>query len=55
MGNLEKVLERNGSNPFAIGADISVADCKLAPLLGWFKSGMLDGVPVDFLVRNLSY
>ena len=44
---LEKVLERNGSSPFAVGSEITIADLKLTPFLNWFRMGVLDGIPTD--------
>jgi glutathione S-transferase len=43
----EKVLERNGSSPYATGADLTIADLKLANFFNWFKLGVLDGIPAD--------
>jgi prostaglandin-H2 D-isomerase / glutathione transferase len=49
FANLEKVLERNKSNPFALGSDLSIADLKLGVLLVWIRSGKLDGIPASLV------
>lgn len=42
-------MERQVVGPFAAGETISVADIKLFVVIGWFKRGVLDHVPVDVL------
>jgi len=46
---LEKVLERNGSSPFVLGKDISIADLKLSVFLEGLRSGMIAGIPKDMV------
>jgi len=47
FANLEKALARNKASPFVTGKDLTVGDLKLAPVLGWIQSGVLDGIPAD--------
>lgn len=42
-------MERQIIGPFAGGTALSVADVKLFVVIGWFKKGVLDHVPVDVL------
>jgi glutathione S-transferase len=44
-------VEKQIIGPFAAGSQISVADIKLFIVMGWFKSGVLDHVPMDVLSR----
>jgi prostaglandin-H2 D-isomerase / glutathione transferase len=40
-------MERQIVGPFAGGKDISVADIKIYVIVNWFKSGVIDHVPMD--------
>jgi len=47
LASLEKALARNKASPFVTGSELTVGDLKLAPVLAWFTSGALDGIPKD--------
>ena len=42
---LEKILQKEESSPWFVNNEISIADIAMWRLLGWLKSGMLDGIP----------
>merc|ERR1711981_663474 len=46
---LEKIMQTNGSTGFYVGSSMTIADIAMWRLLGWFKSGILDGIPKDIL------
>jgi len=46
---LEKILKDNGSTGFFVGKTMTVADISMWRLLGWFKGGVLDGLPSDLI------
>ena len=46
---LEKIMQINGSTGFYVGNSMTIADIAMWRLLGWFKSGILDGIPKDIL------
>ena len=41
---LEKILQKEESSPWFVNNEISIADIAMWRLLGWLKSGMLDGI-----------
>ena len=44
---LEKILEKNKHSNWFVCNKMSIADIAIWRLLGWFKSGILEGVPTD--------
>ena len=46
---LEKIMQTNGSTGFYVGSSMTIADIAMWRLLGWFKGGNLDGIPVDLV------
>ena len=44
---LEKILEKNKHSNWFVDNKMSIADIAIWRLLGWFKSGILEGVPTD--------
>jgi len=44
---MEDILKENGSNGFYAGPKMSIADIAVWRLLGWFKKGVLDGIPTE--------
>ena len=46
---LEKLMTANGSTEFYVGDAMTIADIAMWRLLGWFKGGNLDGIPVDLV------
>lgn len=42
-------LKDNGSTGFFVGKTMTVADISMWRLLGWFKGGVLDGLPSDLI------
>ena len=46
---LENLLKQNTKSIYFVGNDLTIADLAIWRLLGWLKSGMLDGVPSTIL------
>lgn len=46
---LENILKQNVHSVYFVGNDLTIADLAIWRLLGWLKSGMLDGVPTTIL------
>ena len=46
---LEDLLKQNTESIYFVGDDLTIADLAIWRLLGWLKSGMLDGVPTTIL------
>ena len=46
---LEGIMKANGSTGFFVGSKMTIADIAMWRLFGWFKGGVLDGIPVDIL------
>ena len=44
---LENILENEKGSPWFVDNKISIADIAIWRLLGWLKSGMLDGIPTN--------
>lgn len=44
---LENILENEKGSTWFVNNKISIADISIWRLLGWLKSGMLDGIPTD--------
>ena len=46
---LEDLLKQNTESIYFVGSDLTIADLAIWRLLGWLKSGMLDGVTTTIL------
>ena len=46
---LEDLLKQNTESVYFVASDLTIADLAIWRLLGWLKSGMLDGVPTTIL------
>lgn len=46
---LENILSNNRESIYFVGNSITIADIAIWRLLGWLKSGLLDGVPENIL------
>ncbi len=46
---LENLLKQNTKSIYFVDNDLTIADLAIWRLLGWLKSGMLDGVPTNIL------
>ena len=46
---LENLLKQNTKSIYFVDNDLTIADLAIWRLLGWLKSGMLDGVPTTIL------
>ncbi|MDC1296612.1 glutathione S-transferase family protein, partial [Alphaproteobacteria bacterium] len=44
---LEKILHKEEKSKWFVGNKMSIADISIWRLLGWIKSGMLDGIPKE--------
>ena len=47
LGFLEKRVSSNDDALYCVGKEMTIADLALWRLLGWFRSGKLDGIPAD--------
>ena len=47
LGFLERRVAANDSSLYCVGREMTIADLALWRLLGWFRSGKLDGIPTD--------
>ena len=46
---LENLLKQNTKSVYFVESNITIADLAIWRLLGWLKSGMLDGIPTTIL------
>ena len=46
---LKNLIKENDNSLFFVGENISIADLAIWRLLGWFESGIIDGVPRNIL------
>ena len=46
---LENILKQNTDSVYFVESNLTIADLAIWRLLGWLKSGMLDGVPTSIL------
>lgn len=51
LNGLESLLKQNGASPVPYVADnsLSVADLALWRAVGWISSGVLDGIPPNYI------
>jgi len=49
LGGLERIITENGSNGHVVGDSITVADLAIWRLIGWLSSGVIDGIPKDYV------
>lgn len=49
LGGLERLCAENGSCGHAVGDSVTVADLAIWRLVGWLSSGVVDGIPEDFV------
>ncbi|CEL93412.1 unnamed protein product [Vitrella brassicaformis CCMP3155] len=47
FGFLDSLAVQNGSNGYAVGSKLSLADLWVYMSLGWIKMGVLDGIPAS--------
>ena len=52
LGGLEKICAENGGCGHAVGTDLTVADLAIWRLAGWLSSGVIDGVPANYVVET---
>ena len=46
---LENLLQQNANSVYFVGNELTIADLAIWRLLGWLKSGLLDGIPTNIL------
>ena len=46
---LENLLQQNTNSVYFVGNELTIADLAIWRLLGWLKSGLLDGIPTNIL------
>eukprot|EP00931_Biecheleriopsis_adriatica_P097862 TRINITY_DN7171_c0_g1_i1.p1 TRINITY_DN7171_c0_g1~~TRINITY_DN7171_c0_g1_i1.p1 ORF type:complete len:225 (-),score=38.37 TRINITY_DN7171_c0_g1_i1:131-805(-) len=51
LTGVEAVVAQNGGNGLCAGSSITVADLALWRAVGWLSSGVLDGIPTDYIAR----
>jgi len=49
LGGLEKICSENGGCSYAVGSTMTVADIAIWRLIGWLSSGVIDGIPGDYV------
>jgi len=49
LGGLEQICAENDACEYAVWESITVADLAIWRLVGWLSSGVIDGIPVDFV------
>lgn len=49
LGGLEKICSENGGCSYAVGSTMTVADIAIWRLVGWLSSGVIDGIPGDYV------
>jgi len=52
LGGLEKLCVENGSNGCVVGDALTVADLAIWRMVGWFSSGVVDGIPKDYVAST---
>ena len=52
LGGLEKICAENGSCGHAVGSSLTVADFAIWRLVGWLASGVIDGIPKDYVAST---
>jgi len=52
LNGLEKLIVANGSKSVVVGDRITVADLAIWRMVGWISSGVIDGVPQDYISKN---
>jgi len=52
LSGLENLLAQNGGNGYVAGDSLTVADFALWRAVGWISSGVLDGIPRDYVART---
>lgn len=51
LNGIEELLRQNGGNGYAAGESLTVADLALWRAVGWISSGVLDGIPPEYVAR----
>jgi len=49
LSGLEKLITENGCNGHIVGESVTVADLAIWRLIGWLSSGVIDGIPKDYI------
>jgi len=49
LSGLERIITQNGSNGHVVGDAVTVADLAIWRLIGWLSSGVIDGIPKDYV------
>ena len=52
MGGLEGLCKQNGCNGRVAGSDFTVADFAIWRAVGWFSSGVIDGIPPAYIQQT---
>ena len=52
LGGLEKICAENGGCGHAVGTSLTVADIAIWRLVGWLASGVIDGIPKDYVATT---
>jgi len=52
LGGLERICAENGSCGFAVGSALTVADLAIWRLVGWVSSGVIDGIPKQYVAES---
>ena len=49
LGGLERICAENGGCGYAVGESLTVADLAIWRLVGWLSSGVIDGIPAEYV------
>lgn len=52
LGGLEKICSENGACGYAVGESLTVADLAIWRLVGWLSSGVIDGIPKEWVTAT---
>jgi len=52
LNGLETVANQNGCNGYMVGQSLTVCDLAVWRAVGWLSSGVIDGIPRDYVQRT---
>merc|ERR1711924_356236 len=52
LNGLETMCKQNGCNGYMVGPSLTVGDFAVWRVVGWLSSGVIDGIPKDYVQRT---
>jgi glutathione S-transferase len=52
LSGLNSICAENGASGYAVTGSLTVADLAIWRLAGWLSSGVIDGIPVDYVASS---